>query len=310
MLPLIPDLLPDLFPDLSSIVPPLLGFEFTSPGRVLFNLGPLTVRWYGLLIAIAVLLGVTLTEYLGPKRGIHVETIGELPLWLVPSAVVGARIYYVAFQWQNYAQRPEQIIAIWEGGIAIHGAILGGILAAIVFAKVKQISFWQLGDTVVPALALGQAIGRWGNFFNSEAFGAPTDLPWKLKIPESIIENGRSIYLRPDGLQDVAYYHPTFLYESLWNLAVFGLLMWLSRQEFRHRLNLHPGTVFLLYLIAYSGGRIWIEALRTDSLMASGIKMAQVVSVIGIVVGLAGLWWLYGKRGSLPDVVARSKSKI
>ncbi len=315
MLPLLPSfgslpLLPSLAP-LSAIVSPTLAFEFTSPGRIVFQLGPIAVRWYGLLIAMAVLIGVLLTEYLATKRGINPETIGELPLWMVPMAVIGARIYYVTFQWQNYAQHPEQIIAIWEGGIAIHGAILGGILAAWLFAKRHQLSFWQLADSVVPALALGQAIGRWGNFFNSEAFGAPTDLPWKLKIPETVIEQGRSIYLRPSGLENVTYYHPTFLYESLWNLALFGLLIWLSQQVFRHRLNLYPGTLFLLYLIMYSCGRIWIEALRTDSLMASGIKMAQVVSVIGIMVGAIGLWWLYGKRRSLPDVVAaRSKSKV
>jgi phosphatidylglycerol---prolipoprotein diacylglyceryl transferase len=294
-----------------SLLQTLLAFEFTSPGRVIFQLGPIAIRWYGLLIAIAVLVGVTLTEYIGNKKGISSELTGELPLWMVPLAVVGARIYYVTFQWQNYAQNLLQVFAIWEGGIAIHGAILGGILAAILFAKVKEISFWRLADTVVPAVALGQAIGRWGNFFNSEAFGAPTDLPWKLKIPETISEAGQVIYPRPQGLEDVAYYHPTFLYESLWNLFVFSSLIWLFRQESQRRLNLQPGTSFLIYCIAYSCGRIWIEGLRMDSLMAgSGIKMAQVVSAIGIIIGIIGIWWLYGKRRNLPDVITPPKSRI
>lgn len=294
-----------------SLLQPLLAFEFTSPGRVIFQLGPIAIRWYGLLIAIAVLVGVTLTEYIGTKKGIAAEITGELPLWMVPLAVIGARIYYVTFQWQNYAQNLPQVFAIWEGGIAIHGAILGGIVAAILFAKVKEISFWRLADTVAPAVALGQAIGRWGNFFNSEAFGAPTDLPWKLKIPETITENGQIITPRPPGFEDIAYYHPTFLYESLWNLFVFSILIWLFRQESQRRLNLQPGTSFLIYFMAYSCGRIWIEGLRMDSLMAgSGIKMAQVVSAIGITIGILGLWWLYGKRRPLPDVIAQPKSRI
>jgi phosphatidylglycerol:prolipoprotein diacylglycerol transferase len=190
-----------------SIIPLLA--EFTSPGQVLVRLGPLTIRWYGLLIAIAVLLGVFLAEKIAEKRGLHPDIMGELPLWLVPSAIVGARAYYVLFQWSQYATNLSQVVAIWKGGIAIHGAIIGGILAGVVFARVKRTSFWQIADCVVPSVALGQAIGRWGNFFNSEAFGAPTDLPWKLYIPAE---------QRPTGMGFVEYYHPTFLYESLWNL--------------------------------------------------------------------------------------------
>jgi phosphatidylglycerol---prolipoprotein diacylglyceryl transferase len=283
-----------------QLIPPLLAVEFTSPGPIIFSLGPLQIRWYGLLIAGAVLLGVLLVEKLAPKRGIDPEVIGELPLWMVPIAVICARIYYVTFQWSQYAANPVSMIAIWQGGIAIHGAIIGGILAAIAFAKVKRLSFWRIADVVAPAVALGQTIGRWGNFFNSEAYGAPTDLPWKLLIPPG---------QRPIGMANIAYYHPTFLYESLWNGLVFLGLLWLFQREapkapLRERTaHFKSGMIFLVYAIAYSSGRIWIEGLRTDSLMLGGIRMAQLISAIGITIGVAGLWWLYGKRQPLPDVV-------
>jgi phosphatidylglycerol---prolipoprotein diacylglyceryl transferase len=278
-----------------QFISPLLAVEFTSPGPIIFELGPLQVRWYGLLIAAAVLMGVLLVERLAPRRGIDVEVIGELPIWLVPAAVICARIYYVTFQWPQYAANPQQIIAIWQGGIAIHGAIIGGILAAIAFAKVKRISFWRIADIVAPAVALGQTIGRWGNFFNSEAFGAPTTLPWKLLIPPA---------QRPIGMANIAYYHPTFLYESLWNLLVFLGLIWLFQKD--RTAHFKSGLIFLVYAIAYSSGRIWIEGLRTDSLMFSGIRMAQLISTIGIVAGVTGLWWLYGKQQTLPDIREKS----
>lgn len=267
--------------------------EFTSPGPLLIEWGPLAVRWYGLLIASAVLLGANLAQALAVKRQVNPELLGDLVLWLVVAAVPSARLYYVLFQWQDYAPHPEKIIAIWEGGIAIHGAMLGGIIAALVFAKLKQIAFWQLADLVAPPLILGQAIGRWGNFFNSEAFGRPTDLPWKLMIPP-----GR----RPIGFEDVAYYHPTFLYESLWNLAVFGLLMTLFWRDLKGQPALKTGTLFLTYLVAYSAGRVWIEGLRTDSLMLGSWRIAQLVSLGGIAAGAIGLIWLYIWRRALPDV--------
>ncbi len=271
-----------------------LAFQFTSPGPILFEWGPIVLRWYGLLIASAVLIGVNLSQTLATKRQVDPELLSDLAVWLVVAAIPSARLYYVLFEWQQYVQHPEKIVAIWEGGIAIHGAILGGTIAALIFSKIKQISFWQLADLVAPSLILGQAIGRWGNFFNSEAFGAPTNLPWKLFIAP---------VHRPVGFESVEFYHPTFLYESLWNLAVFGLLMTLFVQDLRGKMRLKVGTLFLTYLIAYSAGRVWIEGLRTDSLMFGGLRMAQIVSLTGIVIGAIGLIWLYGLRRSLPDVV-------
>jgi phosphatidylglycerol---prolipoprotein diacylglyceryl transferase len=267
------------------------AFEFTSPSTG-FSIGPLNPRWYGLLIASAVLIGLALSQRLAKSRQLSPDLVGDLLVWLIVGAIPGARLYYVLFQWSYYSQHPDQILQIWRGGIAIHGAIIGGTLAAILFSRVKHCSFWRLTDVVAPSLILGQAIGRWGNFFNSEAFGAPTDLPWKLLIPE-----GR----RPTGFESVAYYHPTFLYESLWNLMVFGLLMTL----FVRFPKAKRGTLFLVYAIAYSIGRFWIEALRTDSLMFGPLKMAQMISLVGIILGSVGLIWLYLMRRPLPDTASK-----
>ncbi|WP_238393120.1 prolipoprotein diacylglyceryl transferase [Myxacorys almedinensis] len=271
-----------------------MAVEFKSPGPILVEWGPLVLRWYGLLIASAVLIGVTLAQRLAAKRQVDPDVLSDLAVWLVLAAIPSARLYYVVFQWQEYAANPAKIIAIWEGGIAIHGAILGGVLAALIFARLKQVSFWQLADLVAPSLILGQAIGRWGNFFNSEAFGAPTDLPWKLYIPPE---------RRPFGV-DAAYYHPTFLYESLWNLAVFGVLMTLFFRDLKGKPRLKVGTLALVYLIGYGLGRVWIEGLRTDSLMLGGLRVAQLVSLGTIVLGVIGLVWLYRFRRPLPDVVS------
>ncbi len=271
-----------------------LGFQFTSPGPIIFQLGPLAIRWYGLLIASAVLIGVTLSQYLAKLRDVNPDLLGDLVVWLVIAAIPGARLYYVLFEWEEYQQNPIDMIAIWKGGIAIHGAIIGGAIAALIFARLNKISFWQLADLVAPSLILGQAIGRWGNFFNSEAFGSPTDLPWKLYIPP---QN------RPPELVNFDYFHPTFLYESLWNLMVFGLLIFLFFRSLRGKPPLKVGTLSLIYMAAYSSGRIWIEGLRTDSLMLGPLRIAQFVSLTGILLGLAGLAWLYLLKRPLPDVL-------
>lgn len=267
-----------------------LGFVFTSPGPILFKLGPLTLRWYGLLIATAVALGLFLSQALAKRQGVNPNLIADLAIWLVIGAIPMARLYYVLFQWDYYSQNPAQILAIWQGGIAIHGAILGGAIALILFARHHRLSLWQLADLVAPSLILGQAIGRWGNFFNSEAFGGPTNLPWKLFIP---------VEQRPEALKAFSYFHPTFLYESLWNLMVFGLLIILFFRLSKAR----RGTLILVYAITYSLGRLWIEGLRTDSLMLGPLRIAQLVSLGLILLGSLGLWWLYGRKQSLPDVV-------
>jgi phosphatidylglycerol:prolipoprotein diacylglycerol transferase len=292
-----------------SILP--LAFQFTSPGPILVKIGPLTIRWYGLLIATAVLIGVTLAQYLAKRRNVNPDLLSDLSIWLVIGAIPAARLYYVLFQWSEYAAHPEKIIAIWQGGIAIHGAIIGGVVAALIFAKIKRVPFWQLADLVAPSLILGQAIGRWGNFFNSEAFGRPIDprsnLPWKLYIPPVIdLGNGEKRFPRPPQYANFDYFHPTFLYESLWDLMVFVLLITLFFRGLAGKPRLKVGTLAMVYLVTYSLGRFWIEGLRTDSLMLGPLRIAQVVSLVGIVLGLTGLAWLYLSRRSLPDIVSTS----
>jgi phosphatidylglycerol---prolipoprotein diacylglyceryl transferase len=278
---------------IEDLFSPLLAVQFMSPGEEIFHVGGIRLKWYGFLIASAVLIGVNLSMWLAKKRQIDPELMADLAIWLVLGAIPCARLYYVAFQWQDYSQHLDKIVKIWEGGIAIHGAIIGGTIAAIIFAKIKRVSFWQLADLVAPSVALGQAIGRWGNFFNSEAFGSPTDLPWKLFIP---------VNSRPYEYASFQYFHPTFLYESLWNLLVFALLMWLFLDDTR-RNRLKTGSLFLIYVVAYSIGRFGVEGLRTDSLMLGSLKMAQAISLVGIVVGSIGLLWLYIRQRRLPDVV-------
>ena len=273
---------------------------FISPGPLVFQLGPFALRWYGLLIAVAVLLGLSLATRLGRARSIEPGLIADLLPVLVLGAVIGARLYYVALEWRQYSGNWLDAIAIWRGGIAIHGALLGGTLTTLLFCRWRRQPFWPLLDVLVPAVALGQAIGRWGNFFNSEAFGRPTDLPWKLAIP---------VAQRPVDFLNQAHFHPTFLYESGWNLGVCILLLVLFRQASRGRIELLPGALSCVYLMAYSSGRVWIEGLRLDPLclLASppfcegGLRMAQLVSLLLIGLGGAGLWWLYRRHRPLPD---------
>ena len=272
---------------------------FTSPGPVLFQFGPLILRWYGLLIATAVLIGLKLSSRLAQSRKLENGLISDLLPLLVLFSVIGARLYYVAFEWHNYTNQPMKALAIWEGGIAIHGALIAGTLTLFLFCRWRRQPFLDVLDVLVPSLALGQAIGRWGNFFNSEAFGVPTNLPWKLFIPYA---NRPVIYANDE------FFHPTFLYESIWNLLIFVLLIALSRWGSRDRNNLPSGSLSCIYLIVYSLGRIWIEGLRIDPLCVGalppacegGIRIAQLMSAMLMLLGALGLWWLKRRQRELP----------
>lgn len=238
---------------------------------VVISLGPITVHWYGLIIGTAIFLGLLIAMRESEKRGLNKGIFTDLTLIAVPISIISARIYYVVFEWPYYSKNPEQIIQIWNGGIAIHGALIGAVTTAYFFAKYKKVSFWKLADIAAPSIILGQAIGRWGNFMNQEAFGGVVSKGFleNLILPEFII---KQMYIAG------AYHHPTFLYESIWNLAGFLLLLILRRTQIRQ------GELFLSYLIWYSCGRFFIEGIRTDSLMLFGvIRMAQLLSVLLIV---------------------------
>ncbi len=252
---------------------------FASPGAIVIQIGPLAIRWYGLLIACAFLIGILLAQREARRRGEDPEELVNVAMVAIIAGLIGARLYYVIFNWGEYSARPWKMMAIWEGGLAIHGGLLAGILVGVIWARRRNLPTLIYLDIVAPSMVLGQAIGRWGNFFNQEAFGTPTDLPWKLYI-----EPGH----RPIHLAEYDYFHPTFLYESLWNLAVFGVLVLLLRK----RLAPYPGALFLSYLGLYSLGRFFIESLRIDSLWLGSFRAAQVMSLLLILCAAGGLWRL------------------
>ncbi|RBW71191.1 prolipoprotein diacylglyceryl transferase [Bacillus taeanensis] len=247
--------------------------------RTALELGPLTVYWYGVIIATGALLGLWLAVRESERLGLKKDTFVDLVMWAVPIAILSARFYYVLFSWSHYKDNPADIIKIWEGGIAIHGALIGSVVTAVVFAKKRGLSFWKIADIAAPSIILGQAIGRWGNFMNQEAHGGPVSREFleSLNLPEFIINQ---MYI------DGTYYHPTFLYESLWNIIGFvGLLL-------LRKANLRRGELFLTYVIWYSIGRFFIEGLRTDSLMLTEtLRMAQFISIV--LIGLAVVLILY-----------------
>ncbi|MBD1381448.1 prolipoprotein diacylglyceryl transferase [Metabacillus arenae] len=241
---------------------------------IALDLGPIQIHWYGVIIGLAALLGLWLAVREGKRRGLHPDTFVDAVLIAIPIAIICARAYYVIFEWDYYSQNPGEIIKIWNGGLAIHGGLIGAILTGFIFAKVKKLSFWKLVDIAAPSIILGQAIGRWGNFINQEAYGEAVtrDFLEGLFLPDFIINQ-----MFIDG----QYYHPTFLYESLWNLVGFIILMALRR------VNLKQGELFLSYVIWYSIGRFFIEGMRTDSLMLESLRIAQVMSIGLIVIALA-----------------------
>lgn len=268
---------------------PGLGGLTLHISNVAFSFGPVNVYWYGIIIAAAYLLAVVLGLRACKKYGIDGEDIIDAVLWATPAAIIGARLYFVIFQWDYYKSNPAQIFQIWEGGLAIYGGIIGALLAAFLVARYKKIGVLNLFDFAVPYIALGQSIGRWGNFINQEAFGSNTRLPWGMtgdKIRAYIIDQNN-----PNLNPDIPV-HPTFLYESLWNLGVFFLLLW-----YRDKKKKLDGEVFFMYMILYGIGRCWIEGLRTDSLMLGNLRVSQLLAGLFAVV-FAVLLYRWRKKGS------------
>ena len=250
---------------------------------IAITLGPIQVHWYGVIIGLAIILALYIAIRESDKRGLDKDLFMDLMLWAIPIAILSARLYYVIFEWNYYSQNPGEIIAIWRGGLAIHGALIGGVITAIVFTKKKNVSFWQITDIAAPSIILGQAIGRWGNFINQEAHGGEVTRTFleNLQLPEFIINQ---MYING------AYYHPTFLYESVWNLVGFIVLILLRR------VNLRRGELFLTYVIWYSIGRFIIEGMRTDSLMLTeNLRMAQTISIALILFAVIALFYRRAK---------------
>ncbi|MCR1873044.1 prolipoprotein diacylglyceryl transferase [Mammaliicoccus lentus] len=240
---------------------------------VAIQLGPLSIRWYGIIIASGILIGYLMAQSTAKKVGIKEETLIDLIIWCVVMAIICARIYYVAFEWGYYSQHLAEIPLIMNGGIAIHGGLIGAFLTGAILCRVKNLSFFQMVDIVAPGIILAQAIGRWGNFINQEAHGGPVSRSFleNIHIPEFIINQ-----MQIDGV----FYQPTFLYESIWNIIGFIILLLI-------RPHLKIGETFFAYLIYYSIGRYFIEGLRTDSLMLTEyLRIAQVISIVIIIASI------------------------
>ncbi len=272
-----------------------MGIVFNYIDPVAFNLGPLSVRWYGIIIAVGILLGYFVAQRALVKAVLHKDTLVDIIFYSALFGFIAARIYFVIFQWPYYVENPSEIIKIWHGGIAIHGGLIGGFIAGVIVCKVKNLNPFQIGDIVAPSIILAQGIGRWGNFMNHEAHGGPVSRAFleQLHLPNFIIEN---MYINGQ------YYHPTFLYESIWDVAGFIILV-------NIRKHLKLGETFFLYLTWYSIGRFFIEGLRTDSLMlTSNIRVAQLVSILLILISISLIVYrrikynppLYSKVGALP----------
>ncbi|USS93622.1 prolipoprotein diacylglyceryl transferase [Fructilactobacillus ixorae] len=244
-------------------------FVIGALNPVALQFGPVTVRWYGLIIASAVLIAVGLAMREVRRQRLNEDIVYNLILGAIPVAIMSARLYYVIFRWDYYAKHPDEIIAIWDGGIAIYGALLGAGLFIWWFCRRHRLSLWQVFDIAAPTVIMAQGIGRWGNFMNQEAYGAVTTHHFLAQL-----------HLPPWMMQQMliggAYRQPTFLYESVWDLVGFALLM-----TMRHAPHCFKrGELFLTYVMWYSYGRFFTEGMRTDSLMLGPWRISQVLSVL------------------------------
>ena len=241
--------------------------------RVAFTIFGIDVMWYGILMATGMILGTYLALKEAERVGISEDDVLNLAIFAIPAGVLGARLYYVIFNWGYYSQNPSQILNFRGGGMAIHGALIGGILAGLIYTKIKKINFFKMADIALIGMPLAQAIGRWGNYINGEAHGGPTNLPWGIMV---------------DGVK----VHPTFLYESIWDFGIF-IFLWMFRKKKKYE-----GKIIVYYIGLYSLGRFFIEGLRTDSLMIGPLRMAQVISLVGVVGGIIAHIYLLKKNNN------------
>ena len=262
---------------------PHLGIYLKNVGQSISVFG-FEIAYYGIIIGLGVIAGILLAAYLAKKSGINPDLIYDFALYEVVFSVIGARLYYVIFSWDLYKDNLLSIFNIREGGLAIYGAVIAAVLTAVVYTRVKKIAFWPLVDIGAPALILGQIMGRWGNFFNREAFGSYTDSLLAMQLPLNAVRTGdvtEEMLANKEVLDGISYIqvHPTFLYESLWNLAVLGVLLFFWKKK------KFDGQIFLMYLFGYGAGRFWIEGLRTDSLMIpyTSLRVSQVLALVLVI---------------------------
>ena len=270
---------------------PHLGIEIGSLGKTL-SIGGFSIAYYGIIIAFGMMAGLFLVYWQAGRLGQDKEIFLDLALWAIIFAILGARLYYVLFSWSYYCKHLDEIINIRGGGMAIYGGVIAGVITTFVFAKIRKVSFLQLADAACCGLLTGQIIGRWGNFFNREAFGGYTDSLFAMQLKRSQVRAGDITdemikhITQVDGI-DYIQAHPTFLYESLWNLAVLlVILLYTRKRKF-------DGQLFLMYLFGYGLGRLWIEGLRTDQLKLFGTSIAVSQLLSGILVFLSGAILLY-----------------
>lgn len=249
---------------------PALGLDFQI-NRVAANIFGKDIYWYGIIICIGFVLAALYVNARVKEFGATSDNLMDCLILCVPVGIICARIYYVVFEWDYYSQHPNEIVAVWNGGIAIYGAVIGVVVALYAYSRVKKLPFSSLCDLAAFGLLIGQCIGRWGNFINGEAHGGPTDLPWGMSI---------------DGAAAV---HPTFFYESLWNLIGFIALHFYSKKR------KFSGEMALLYVAWYGLGRAWIEGLRTDSLYIGTLRVSQVLAAVSCIVAIALLVRKYNR---------------
>lgn len=273
---------------------PHLGITIDSLGKSI-SIGEFSIAYYGIVIAIGMIAGFYMASWQAKRMNLNSEVILDLALWDIFFAVIGARLYYVIFSWDYYSEHPAEIINIRGGGMAIYGGVIAGVITTFVFSRIKKLSFWELTDVACGGLLVGQIFGRWGNFFNREAFGSYTDSLLAMQLKRSQVRAGdvNSELLKHlvdiDGVNYIQV-HPTFLYESLWNIGVLlVILLYTKKRRFR-------GQLFLMYLFGYGLGRFWIEGLRVDQLklFGTGLAVSQLLSgALAVVSGgvLFYKWW-------------------
>lgn len=267
----------------SPITFPNLGIS-VDPSPVALRVFGKDIYWYGIIIAVGFVLAVVYMMHRSKDFGVTSDDTLDLVLWTVPIGVICARLYYCVFYWKLYADNPISMLYIWQGGLAIYGAVIGGAITVVIVSKVKKIRTGVFLDLASMGVLIGQIFGRWGNFMNREAHGSVTDSFFKMGLV--------------DAAGQVTYYHPTFLYESVWNLAGFIGIHVLSKKKRKF-----DGEVFLLYIGWYGLGRAWIEGLRTDSLMlfSTGIRVSQLVAVVSVAAAAAVLAYVLLKKKPDPD---------